>query len=105
MPGRFPARKGRRVEQELTRLLLELGLVCSRVPLSGAAGGDFSSDIHLEIFGQVHRVEVKARRQFRTLHAWLAGAELLLLKADYQPPLVVLPLPLFAKLATPGARS
>jgi hypothetical protein len=48
-------------------------------------------------------VECKARREFRTLHSWLAGADLLVLKADSQPPLVVLPLPLFAKLA--GARS
>jgi hypothetical protein len=104
MPGgRSPARKGRRVEQELTRLLLELGLVCARVPLSGASGGEFSGDIHLELFGRVHRIEVKSRREFRTLHAWLDGSDLLLLKADFQPPLVVLPLPLFAKLA--GARS
>ena len=101
--GRSPARKGRRIEQELVRQLLGLGLVCSRVPLSGAAGGEFSSDIHIELFGRVHRVECKARREFRTLHSWLAGADLLVLKADSQPPLVVLPLPLFAKLA--GARS
>jgi hypothetical protein len=83
--GRSAKRKGRRVEQELVRLLLELGLVCSRVPLSGAAGGAFSGDIQLELLGRVRTVEVKARREFRTLHNWLAGRDLLLLKGDRQP--------------------
>jgi hypothetical protein len=97
--GRSAKRKGTRIEQELVRQLLKLGLVCSRVPLSGAAGGNFSGDIHVELLGRVHKVEVKARREFRTLHDWLTGNDLLLLKADRQPPLVVLSLPLFAELA------
>ena len=99
MSGRSAKRKGTRIEQVLVRQLLELGLICSRVPLSGAAGGEFSGDIRLELLGHVYRVEVKARREFRTLHSWLTGNDLLLLKADRQPPLVVLPLPLFAELA------
>jgi hypothetical protein len=97
--GRSAKRKGTRVEQELVRQLLELGLLCSRVPLSGAAGGEFSGDIRLEMLGRVHCVEVKARREFRTLHNWLVGRDLLLLKADRQPPLAVLPLSLLAELA------
>jgi hypothetical protein len=97
--GRSPARKGQRAEQELVRLLLEYGLVCVRVPLSSAAGSKFTEAIHLELRGRTSRVEVKARRQFRTLQAWLAHADLLLLKADQQLPLVVLPLPLFAEIA------
>jgi hypothetical protein len=96
--GRSAKRKGRRVEQELVRLLFELGLVCSRVPLSGAAGGNFSGDIQLELLGRVRTVEVKARREFRTLHSWLAGRDLVLLKADWQDPIVVLPLSLFAEI-------
>jgi hypothetical protein len=87
-------------EQELVRLLPELGLVCSRVPLSGAAGGEFAGDIRLELLGRTRRVEVKARREFRTLQGWLGPAELLLLKANRQPPLVVVPLSWFAKLVT-----
>jgi hypothetical protein len=95
--GRSPGRKGRRVEQELVRQLIECGLVCVRVALSGAAGGKFTGDIHLEVRGRTCRVEVKARREFRTLQTWLARTDLFLLKADRQ--LVILPLPLFAELA------
>jgi hypothetical protein len=42
--------------------------------------------------------KLKARREFRTLQQWLAGADLLLPKADRQPPLVVLPVTLLAKM-------
>jgi hypothetical protein len=69
------------------------------VPLSGAAGGAWSGDIHLELLGRILKVEVKARREFATLHHWLTKSDLLLLKADRQPPLAVLPLDLLAKIA------
>jgi hypothetical protein len=94
----FPQRKGVRVESELVQLLCDLGLPCRRVPLSGAIGGAWSGDINLEMDGQTHKIEVKAWREFRTLHGWLAGADLLLLEADRQPPLAVLPGVLLAKL-------
>jgi hypothetical protein len=68
------------------------------VPLSGAAGGNFSGDIQLELLGRVRTVEVKARRKFRSLHNWLAGRDLVLLKGDRQDPIVVLPLSLFAEI-------
>jgi hypothetical protein len=48
--GRTPKQKGTRVERELVHLLCELGLLCSRVPLSGAIGGAWSGDIDLELF-------------------------------------------------------
>jgi hypothetical protein len=99
--GRAPKRKGVRVERELVHELHRLGLVCIRVPLSGAVGGVWSGDIHLELRGETFRIEVKARREFRTLHGWLAGADLLLLKADRQPPLAVLPLAVLARLLRP----
>jgi hypothetical protein len=89
--------KGTRVEQALVRMLLELGLVSARMPQSGAVGREFAGDIHLELRGHLHRFEVEARREFRTLHSWLAGADLLLLRADRQPPLSLLSLR--AKLA------
>jgi len=86
-------RKDRRVEQEI-----QLGLVCSCMPLSGADGGEFTGDIHLELLGRVYRAEVKAPREFDNLHGCPADAELLLLKADRQLPLAVLPLSQLAKL-------
>ena len=103
--GRSPKRKGTRVERECVQHLLELGLTCMRVPLSGALGGVWGGDIELELLQRVCKVEVKARRKFDTLHGWLSGAELLILKADRQPPLVVLPLSLFAELACAAARN
>jgi Holliday junction resolvase len=98
--GRAPARKGARIERELVHLLCELGLPCSRVPLSGAIGGAWSGDIDLELFERTAKIQVKARREFRTLHQWLRSNELLILKADRQDPLVVMPVHLFAELAT-----
>jgi hypothetical protein len=67
-------------------------------PGSGAIGGAWSGDINLELDGQTHKIEVKAQREFCTLHGWLAGADLLLLTADRQPPLAILPVALLAKL-------
>jgi hypothetical protein len=96
--GRSPKRKGSRVERGLVQLLCELGLPCARVPLSGAIGGSWAGDIHLELDGRTFKIEVKARREFRTLLGWLAGADLLLLNADRQPPLAVLPATLLAEL-------
>jgi hypothetical protein len=69
------------------------------VPLSGAIGGAWSGDIELELFNRTHKIQVKARREFRTLQQWLAGADLLILKADRCNPLVVMPIQLFAQLA------
>src|SRR5262249_29616911 len=90
--GRSPKRKGGRVERELVRLLLEHGLVCARVPLSGGLGGVWSGDIHLELLGRTYRVEVKSRARLATLHRWLSAADLLLLKANRLQPIAVLPL-------------
>jgi Holliday junction resolvase len=102
--GRAPTRKGTRVERELVQLLCELGLPCARVALSGAIGGAHSGDVDLELRGRTAKIQVKARRQFRTLHRWLNGAELLLLKGDRCDPLVVMPIQLFAELATAAQR-
>jgi hypothetical protein len=99
MSGRAPKRKGIRVERNLVQVLLQHGLVCARVPRSGAIGGAWSGDIHLELLDRVLRVEVKARACFTTLHKWLSKADVLVLKADRLEPLVVLPLPLLAELA------
>jgi hypothetical protein len=90
----------------LVNELIALGLPCHRVPLSGAAGGQWSGDIHIPLLGRTHRVEVKARGTgFRQLYAWLEGSDLLILKADRHDPLVVLPLPLLVELMLAAERS
>lgn len=85
MPGgRSPRRKGDRLERELVRLLGG-----ARVPLSGAAGGEFAQDVEHPLLG---KVQVKGRRNgFRTLYAALEGADALAVRADRKPWLIVLP--------------
>jgi hypothetical protein len=103
--GRSPKHKGTRVERELVQVLFEHGLVCARVPLSGAVGGTWLGDIHLELLNRTLRVEVKARACFATLHRWLSKADLLLLKADRLEPVAVLPLLLLAELAASSTKT
>ena len=63
-----------------------------RVPLSGAAGGDFAGDV--QVLGLTW--EVKARGDgFHQLYAWLAAHDALALRADRKPWLVVLPMDRF----------
>jgi Holliday junction resolvase len=102
---RLPKRKGTRVERELVNLLVELGLPCFRVPLSGAAGGEWSGDIHVPLLGRTRRVEVKCRGDgFRQLYSWLGGSDLLIVKADRREPLAVLPLALVVELMLAAER-
>ena len=103
--GRSPKRKGTRIERELVNELVALGLPCFRVPLSGAAGGDWSGDIHIPLLGRTRRAEVKARGDgFRQLYAWLTGSDLLIVKADRRDPLAVLPLALVVELMLAAER-
>jgi Holliday junction resolvase len=95
--GRSPKRKGTRTEQALVNELVALGLPCFRVPLSGAAGGQWSGDIHVVLVGRTRRAEVKARAKLQ-LYSWFKSADLLIVKGDRQRPLVVLPIELAVEL-------
>jgi Holliday junction resolvase len=101
--GRSPKRKGTRVERELVNELVALGVACHRVPLSGAAGGEWSHDIRLPLLGRVLNVEVKCRSKLQ-FYSWLGSADLLLVKADRCPPLAVLPLALLVELMLAAER-
>jgi len=79
MSGAKHKAKGSRVEREMVHAHRRAGIEASRMPLSGAAGGEFSGDIKLTI---VHaglpplelRGEIKARRGgegFKVLEGWL----------------------------------
>ena len=81
--------KGQRIERELVHLHHAAGIPASRVPLSGAAGGEYADDLHLLDL----TAEVKARKDgsgFKQLEAWLGEHDLLFLRRDRQRPLVVL---------------
>ena len=45
--ARMSRDKGQRIERELAHLHLDAGIPASRVPLSGAAGGEYAGDLHI----------------------------------------------------------
>ena len=103
--GRASRDKGNRVERAIVRVLQNHGFAAERVPLSGAARGRFGGDVSLPLLGVDRRVEVKSRADgFRQLYRWLDGADLLIVRADRKPPLVILPLKLAAKVAMAAER-
>jgi hypothetical protein len=57
-------------------------------------------DLSVPLLGRDMAVEVKIRSNgFRELYRWLAGADLLIVRADRDRPLVVVPLVLAAEIA------
>lgn len=92
--------KGDRFERSCVDQLNTLGFKAQRVPLSGAAGGMFGSDIHVETPGRRLTVECKTRKRAWTdLFGWLPGNDMLLIKADRTDTLVVMSMETFASLA------
>lgn len=49
--GKMSRDKGARVEREIVARHEAIGVHAGRVPLSGAAGGRFSGDVHVSAFG------------------------------------------------------
>ncbi len=93
-----PKRKGDRCERAIVKQIQEAGYPAKRVPLSGAVEwlpGDVMAE--LGILGECC-LEVKARRDFKSLHAWLEHRDALILKADRRAPLIVLRLADFLKV-------
>ena len=94
MPSRS-RQKGDRFERDCVDRLKEMGLEAQRVPLSGAAGGQFGSDII--VAGR--KVECKTRkRAWLELFNWLPGNHALMIKADRTDTLVVMTLETYAEM-------
>jgi Holliday junction resolvase len=70
-------------------MLQAAGFAATRVPLSGAAGSRFRDVVTTQVLGHDLVVEVKARRRFVQLYAWIDGADVLVVQGDRQQPLVV----------------
>jgi Holliday junction resolvase len=88
--GKFSRDKGGRIEREIVNLLKGEGIHAERVPLSGAAGGQFVGDIKFLDYV----AEVKARKGgtgFKTIERWLGDNDMLFLRRDRAAPLVVMP--------------
>ena len=95
--GKFAKQKGDRFERECVELFIKHGLWAERVPLSGAAGGSFGSDIQVTdpLESVTVKYECKSRaRAWGDLYGWLAPPDVhaLLIKRDRSEPLIVMTL-------------
>ncbi len=97
MSGLKSKRKGNSNERNFVNRWRERGYGASRMPLSGAlgsvAGMDLSGDVKLFSHWSDWRVECKVRANgFRELYKWLSpqNIDFLSLKANNQPPLIVM---------------
>jgi Holliday junction resolvase len=104
--GRKSRDKGARFERALVKIFQSAGFGAEKIPLSGACGGSFSGDISIPILGADLIAECKSRRDgFRELYGWLDGKNLLLLKADRRPVLVIVPIDLALRVAVAAERT
>ena len=68
--------------------------------MSGSAGGSYLGDLTLPLGGKRRVVEVKVRAKgFRQLYDWLIDRDIVIVRADRNEPLVILPLKLAAEIA------
>jgi hypothetical protein len=97
MAGKKHKEKGDRAERWVVEELKALGLYAQRVPLSGAAEGEFGGDIRFGMPGEFASrwsAEVKSREEGRgwaQVRNWLGYNHCLFLKEDRLDPLVVMP--------------
>jgi hypothetical protein len=97
MAGKKSRDKGLRNEQELVNAFREAGLSAWRVPLSGAAGGEYGGDLRVE--GKTFEAKTKANANgFKSLYGWLGNNFGLFVRTDRKEALVVLRLSDFIAL-------
>jgi hypothetical protein len=89
-------RKGATEERVLVRYLQERGFAAEKTSRAGYTGNDVS----VPLLGIDRSIEVKVRaRAFGQLYRWLGNSDLLIIRADRKPALVVLPLWLASEIA------
>jgi len=106
MPSRSKE-KGDRGERALVKKLSEIkGVMAARIPLSGAAGGEFAGDLAIRIGTMPPtKGEVKCRHAaagWKTIKKWLGANDYLFLKEDLNQALVVMPFHVFQSLVERG---
>jgi len=96
--GKMQRDKGNRFERTIVNVFKAFDIPAQRVPLSGAT--EYAKgDIEITIQEKIYRIECKARGTgFKQLYTWIDGNDLLVIKADRQPALVVIPLEQFCQL-------
>jgi hypothetical protein len=96
MSGLKSRRKGAIGERAIKHFLQERGFACEKISGMYKAGPDLS----VPILGRDRDVEVKVRAGgFKELYRWLIDRDILIIRADRQKPLVVIPLELAAEIA------
>lgn len=96
--GKSQRDKGYRGENNLRNLLVEHGIECRRVPLSGGAPGT-PGDLIISHKDVDKLAEVKVRGEgFRELYRWIDGNDFLFVKADRKDYLAVMRLEDFIEL-------
>lgn len=89
MPNRSK-QKGSRAERGIVDLLRSYGLEAYRVPLSGSAIG-YKSDVEIRLSNQRFALESKVRSKgFSRIYQWLSNSDLVVVKADRQPPVAII---------------
>jgi hypothetical protein len=96
MSGRRSRDKGARTERAIAKVLQANGFAAAKINRAYQPG----HDIVLSLSGRDLCVEVEARAGgFQELYSWLSGRDLLIVKADWEEPLVILRLSLAAEIA------
>ena len=85
-----PKAKGSRVEREIKKAFESASFEVVR-----SAGSFGEGDLYVSGIGSI---QVKARKSFH-IYSLFEGADILIIKADYQKPLIVLPLERFLQIA------
>lgn len=92
--------KGTRVEREIVKLFESVGFSARRQPMSGAIQ-DFPHDVYVNDLFDGTTIEVKARKNgagFAQLDNWKGGADILILKKDFENPNVYVEWKFFKEL-------
>jgi hypothetical protein len=84
-----------RGELAIVRLLQARGLAAEKVSRTGYTGPDLT----VPVLGRDLKCEVKYRHSFQRLYEWLDGNDLLVIRADRKPPLIVMSLQLAGEVA------
>jgi Holliday junction resolvase len=96
MSGAHSRRKGSRAELALVKFLQAEGFAAEKISGLYKPGPDLS----VPLLGRDMAVEVKIRSKgFRELYRWLAGADLLIIRADRCEPLAIVPRRLATEIA------
>jgi hypothetical protein len=95
--GKKSRTKGRRHECAIVNLLKDAGLPAERVPLSGAAGGQFAGDILMG--GKRYEAKIRASG-FKQIYEWLGDRAGLFIRSDRKETLIVLRAADFIELMT-----